>query len=140
MDSPFYQSISRAADIQKYIQQIERKKQYNRDYYHSKVKPKRENQKQEIDVLRERNIILENYVKQTEGQSKEDPIIVNELKRQIQTLNDKNFDLNQQIDRLQHDNNTLRQALEVARQRNYELMMQKADDILPNIQNLTLNS
>jgi chromosome segregation ATPase len=128
------------ADLQKYIKQIERKKEYNRSYYQSKVKPKRETDRQELEIFRERCAKLEAYISQLENDQPKESIIISELKSQNQKLMSENLDLSQQFIKLNNDNMNLRQMLDACRKKTYELMMQKADYLLPNIQNLTLNS
>lgn len=129
---------SDTSDIQKYIEQAQRKKEYNRAYYQAKVKPKRTTEKEELAILRQKCAELESYIASLESNPKDNKIIT-ELKNQTQILNDKISDLTQQNLKYQHDMSALKQALDAARQRNYELMMEKADHLLPSIQNLSLN-
>lgn len=129
-----------SADLQRFLQQMERKKEYNRSYYHSKVKPKRETEKQELDILRERCAQLEENIIQLQTGQPQDSMLLAELKRKNQDLTSENLELSQYVSKLKQDNSALAKLLDAARQRNYELMMQKADELLPNVQNLTLNS
>lgn len=113
-------------DIDRYIGQIERKRQYNRDYYHRNVKPKKEQQKQELEQLRERVAQLD---------------ISNELancQREISRLTAQNQELTTRLRRQEQELLATRQALEVSRQRNFQLMSIKADQILPDLEGLTL--
>lgn len=126
-------------EIQKFIQQIEKKKEYNRSYYRTRVKPKRETEKYELELLREKCAKLESDIDRLQSGKPEGSLLMEDLKKQNQNLTSENFKLTQQIFKLTRDNTMLTQLLETARQRNYELMMQRADDLLPSLQNLTLN-
>lgn len=127
-------------DAQKALEQIQRKRDYNRSYYRSKVKPKRETERKELDFLRERCSQLEKMISQLNSQSHNpaESSTIRELKEQIRILTDKNYTLSQQISKLLQDNKTLQQALDIARQRNYELMLQRSDELLPNVQGLSI--
>lgn len=127
-------------NVQKYIQQAERKKAYNRAYYQSTIKPKRETNKQEVEHLKEKCEQLEAHIYKLQNEETKYSTLMEDLRRSNQNLINENSDLKQQIIKLHHDQGTLRQSLEIARQRNYELMMEKADQLLPNVSNLTLNS
>ena len=107
--------------IQKYIEQVERKRQYNRSYYHAKVKPKREVEREELEVYRKKCQEYENNEASTHSQ----------LQKEIQNLSE-------QIQKYKQENKALRDALEMARQRNYELTIQRVDEFLPNVKGLTL--
>jgi chromosome segregation ATPase len=139
MNSPVLYTSPLPPEAQKALEQIQRKRDYNRSYYHSKVKPKRETERQELDSLRERCSQLEKTITQLHSQlhNPAESSTIRELKGQIQILTNKNFDLSQQISKLLQDNKTLQQALDIARQRNYELMIKRSDDILPNVQGLS---
>lgn len=128
------------ADLQKFIQQIERKKEYNKSYYQNKTKIKRETEKQERELLKEKCTHLEANIVQLQNEEPKTSSIIENLKKINQTLISENSELKQQLSRLNHDNVTLKQLLDASRQRNYELMMEKADYLLPNIQSLTLDS
>lgn len=106
------------SSIMKYIQQVERKREYNRQYYRSKIKPQKEIQKQELEQLREQN---------TELQGR---LVSNE---ELDALKQENRDLLNKLQRAEQELIAVKKALEVARQRNYELLMQKADEILPSL-------
>jgi hypothetical protein len=113
-------------NIQKYLQQAERKKEYNRSYYQNRVKPKKETAKQELELLRERCSSLElEILRLKNDQIDED--------NAIHLINENSY-LTDQVTRLTQDNENLRKLLEVARQRNYELMMKKPSIVLPQIQ------
>ena len=125
-----------SSDIQKYIQQIEKKKEYNRSYYQNKIKPKRVNEKQELGDLRERyeQLVSEMY----RLQNNQDSPLLENFKRQNQNLIDENLELKQRIIKLTQDNENINQLLDIARQRNYELMMKKSVDLLPPLKNIAL--
>lgn len=131
--------MSTVEDIQKYIQQVERKKEYNRSYYHTKIKPKRETEKNEIDTLKQKCAQLEAYIAQLQSGEHEDPAIVVELKSKNQKLICENFELSQQIIKLTSDNAYLTNSLELTRKQRYNIMMEKSKDLLPRLQNLSLN-
>ena len=111
-------------EMVKAIQQLERKKDYNKQYYQHKTKPKIEADKSELTLLRERCALLE---QQTRTQD------------EYLQLAERYNDLLRQYDRLKEENAAVKQALDVARQRNYELMMLKKDEILSVAQNRTLH-
>lgn len=125
--SPFPESeISSQIDsseINKCISQIQRKREYNRRYYQSKVKPQKEQEKKELQLLRERCVQLEQN-KQGEH--------VSYLMCQIQDLTDR-------LRQFEQENASLKEALEVSRQRNYELLMNNAQQYLPKLEGMTLN-
>lgn len=133
MNSPLLYHTPLPPEAQKALEQVQRKREYNRSYYHSKVKPKKNNNKQELDSLRARCSQLEQIVVQLQGDTNNsnESLMIQELKEQIQILTDKNLKLTQ-------DNKALQQALDIARQRNYDLMMQKCDTLLPNVQGLSI--
>ena len=121
-------TVHSTEEVQKYINQIERKREYNRSYYHNKVKVKRETEKGELETLRERCFQLEKYIQQPKSDS-----LFNELKEQNKLLSDQVSNLNRQIVELNNDNAYLRQMLDTSRKRHHELMMLKMDEILPKI-------
>lgn len=134
-------SNSEPLDIQKCIQQVERKREYNKAYYHSKVKVKRENEKKEYDVLKEKYNKLENYIMQIEtgmNKNSEKLLLLSEHEKQIKDLTNANLDLTQKLLQSQREIDVLQQSLEIARKRNYELIIKKSNELLPNIQNLSL--
>ena len=112
-------------EIRKYIDQVERKKQYNRDYYHSKVKPKRSAQKQELELYRQQCTEFKSQLELSESSS-------------ISQLNEEIRNLSELVQKYKSENNALIEALNVARQRNYEILIQKADDFLPNVKGISL--
>lgn len=101
-------------EILKCVQQIEKKKEYNRLYYQNKVKPKKEMEKSELELLRERCTILEKQVRTHE---------------EYVQLAERYNDLLDQFERMKEDNAALKKALEVSRQRNYELIMLKKEEV-----------
>lgn len=111
------------SSIMKYIQQVERKREYNRQYYRSKVKPQKEIQKQELEQLREQNTELQSKLITSEE--------IESMRLQISTLSRENQELSAKLHRTEQELAVVKKALEVARHRNYELLMQKADEFLP---------
>jgi hypothetical protein len=125
-------------DIQKFIQQAERKREYNKTYYQNRVKPKKEIQKHDLEYFRDRCTQLELELYQYQNnQIKESPMIEHLERQNIKMINENN-ELNQQISDLIKDNTNLRKLLEASRQRVYELMMKKSADILPSLQGMIL--
>jgi len=106
-------------DLEKYLRQAQKKRDYNKSYYQSKTKPKREQEKSELDLLRDRCALLE-----TQSKSQDEYI---ELAQRYN-------DLLEQFNRIKEENGTLKQELEIARQRNYDLLMSKKDVLLPPLQ------
>lgn len=49
-------------EVRKYIDQAQRKKEYNRKYYQTHVKPKNQSQKTELEELRQENRYLKEMV------------------------------------------------------------------------------
>lgn len=130
MNDPSFNPNIDSVDIQKYIKQAERKKEYNKSYYQNKIKPKRETTKQELEILRERceKLQISLYHSQNSQIDEEN----------FKNIMNENLYLNQQIIQLSQDNENLRKLLEVARQRNYELMMKKSLDILPPLHGVSI--
>lgn len=116
--------------IQKYVDQAERKKEYNKAYYQNKVKPKKEIQKHDLEYFKDRCSQLELELFHYRNNS-------NQQSQNSKLINDNN-ELNQQLAIMIKDNSNLRKLLDATRQRVYELMMMKSDEILPPIQNITL--
>lgn len=112
-----------SSEINKCISQIKRKREYNRRYYQNKVKPQKEQEKKELQLLRKRCAQLE---QNHQGEQ------VNYLMHQVQDLTDR-------LRQLEQENASLKEALEVSRQRNYELLINNAQQYLPNIEGMTLN-
>lgn len=139
MNSPNQTQVN-GSDVQKYLQQMERKKEYNRSYYQNKIKPKRETDKQELERVKEKCVQLEEHIVQLQNEEPRTSTIIENLRKTNQNLTNENLELKQQVMKLKNDCVTIGQLLDAARQRNYELMMEKADHLLPNIQNLTLDS
>jgi hypothetical protein len=106
-------------EILKCIQKEERKRQYNKQYYQNKIKPKKEMDKSELELLRERCSLLEK-----QSQTHEDYL----------KLAERYNDLLDQFERMKEDNAALKMALEVSRQRNYELIMSKRDETQNKVQ------
>lgn len=127
MDSP---TCNNNVEIQKYIQQAERKREYNKSYYQTKTKLKRETTKQELDFLRERCEKLEAELFKLQNNNYDD---------NFRNLTNENSCLSEQVITLTQDNVNIRTLLEATRQRNLDLMMKKAADILPPVQNLSLS-
>uniref|UniRef100_A0A6C0IZM0 BZIP domain-containing protein n=1 Tax=viral metagenome TaxID=1070528 RepID=A0A6C0IZM0_9ZZZZ len=119
-------------DLNRHLEQIERKRQYNRDYYQKNVKPKKEREKQELDLLRARVAQLELQLDTSDE--------VSRYKREIVALSERNNDLTMKLHRLEQELLATKQALEVTRQRNFELLSIKADQILPSLEGLSLPS
>jgi hypothetical protein len=124
MESPsFIQNID-GLNIQKYIQQAERKKEYNRTYYQNRVKPKRENTRQELDAFRLRCEQLEiSLVHLQNNQIDEE---------NLQRIIEENQQLHEQIIKLTQENESFKQLLELSRNKNYSLL-KRSIDILPPI-------
>jgi hypothetical protein len=127
--------------IEKYVQQVERKRQYNREYYHTKIKTKRESQQEELlrlrqdcQALQSRLEMVQQYVHQEVTASFEDKVIG--LTEENQLLAADNEKLIRRGNQLERDNKLLQASLDHARKQVYDLMMEKADDILPRV---TLN-
>jgi len=129
--------------VQRYVEQAQRKRNYNREYYHNKVKPKREQEKRELDQLRERNVQLETYIAQIQQNSQIVPDVSEEriknLSKELDQVKEEKENLKKTITQLQRENNVLRESIEIARKRNYELMMERSDQLLPDLRGLTLN-
>ena len=102
-------------ELIKYAQQAERKREYNRWHYENKVKPKRQMEKSELELLRERCALLE-----TQTRTQEEYL----------QLAERYNDLLKLFDKSKEENASIKQVLEVSRQRNYELMIFKKDEIL----------
>lgn len=117
-------------DLNKYVAQIERKRQYNREYYHKNVKPKKEQERQEIELLRLRIAQLEQQLESSDE--------VSRYQIEITKLSARNNDLIEKLHHLEQELLATKQALEVSRQRNFELMAIKADQILPNLEGVSL--
>lgn len=117
-------------NIQKYIEQAERKREYNRLYYQGKVKPKKEQEKRELEVLREKTGGIESTKSQEQIQ------LENKYRDALQKI----LELEQKFNQLANENRILRTALEASRQRIYELTMQKTDQILPPLEGLSLST
>lgn len=122
-----------ADNIQKYIEQAERKREYNRKYYQNHTKLKRVQEKQSIQSLEKRCQELETLLSKKSQTS--DEIV---MKRQLTSLAHENTYLKQQMVRMTNEINELRECLQANRLTNYELMLQKSDIFLPDIQNITL--
>ncbi len=118
------QSGQLTPDVLKYIQQAERKREYNKQNYQNRVKPKREMEKAELSLLRDRCMLLESQTKTQE---------------EYVFLAERYNDLLKQFDRLKEENAAVKQALEVSRQRNFELMMLKKDEIISSAQNKSIH-
>lgn len=116
-------------DLNRYVEQIERKRQYNREYYHKNVKPKKEHQKAELDLLRERVAELETQLDTSDE--------VARCHREIASLTERNNELIQKLHRYEQEFLSTKQALEMSRQRIFDLMSIKADQILPNLDGLS---
>jgi hypothetical protein len=114
-------------EITKCFQQVQRKREYNRKYYQTKVKPQKEKEKNELQQLRERCAQLEQNNMEKQYEQKMAKMVY-----QTQNLLDQNHQLEQ-------ENRALREALEISRQRNYELLLNNAEQYLPNISDSTLN-
>lgn len=88
---------------------IERKRQYNREYYQKTIKPKRQLEKKISKSL-------------------------------VDTTKDELMDMNSQlvvkINLLERELLATKQALNVARKQNYELMLLNAERILPDLRNV----
>ena len=119
-------------EVQKYIEQAEHKRQYNKDYYRSRVKPKKEEQKRELELLRERCAQLESRIHA--------PAELIEARQEIVTLTERNSELLEKLHQYEKELLAVKQALEVTRQRNYELMSLKSDQLLPSLGGWTLSS
>lgn len=109
-------------DAQRAIEQVQRKREYNRAYYHSKIKPRKVEQKLGLEKLKEENT---------------------ELNLQLE-LKNKDFDkqiiaLQEKIRLLQDENNNLISELEIYKEKNSELMMKMTMNLLPNLDGLRLN-
>lgn len=133
----FNQTVNDVA-IQKFIQQAERKREYNKTYYQNRVKPKKEIQKHDLEYFRDRCAQLELELYQYQNSQVQESPMIEHLERQNAKITNENNELNQQISNLINDNSNLRKLLDAARQRVYELMMKKSSDILPPLQNMTL--
>ena len=108
------------AELQRFVDQIQRKRTYNRKYYHERVKPKREKEKQELDHFRQCN--------------------VDESIEEITRLRQENEKLMLSIAQLQEELATLKETLDITRKRNYDLMMEKADHLIPKLGTISLRS
>jgi glucan phosphorylase len=128
----FYSPKIGPVDLTRHLEQIERKRQYNRDYYQKNVKPKKEREKQELDLLRARVAQLELQLDTSDE--------VSRYQREIVALSERNNDLTMKLHRLEQELLATKQALEVTRQRNFELLSIKADQILPSLEGLSLPS
>lgn len=131
------QTVNEVA-IQKFLQQSERKREYNKAYYQNKVKPKKEIQKHDLEYFRDRCAQLELELYQYQNSQMQESPMIQHLERQNARLVNENNELTQQISNVAQDNSNLRKLLDAARQRIYELMMKKSADILPPLQGLSL--
>lgn len=95
----------------KSLQQLQKKKEYNQWYYRTKVKPQKEKQKSELTNLRQKCQILE--------------------KKSTIRIEDEVIRLTQELENLEAENTYLRNSLDAARQRNYELLKRNPQDYLP---------
>jgi len=109
-------------EMNKCLLQVQRKRDYNRRYYESKIKPQKLSQKRELEMLRERCAQLE----QNQNQD-----VFAKITHQSEALLEK-------INQLEQETQMLREMLELSRQRNYELLMNNADQYLPKLQNSSL--
>lgn len=121
-----YSSSVGPVDLNRYVEQIERKREYNRKYYQNNIKPKKQHQKQELELLREKIAQLD--------VSDE----VARYRREIALLTERNNELLNKLHQHEQESLAIKQALEMSRQRNFELMSIKVDHILPNLEGLTL--
>ena len=131
------QTVNEVA-IQKFIQQSERKREYNKTYYQNRVKPKKEIQKHDLEYFRDRCAQLELELYQYQNNQVQESPMIEHLERQNVKIINENNELNQQISNLINDNTNLRKLLDASRQRVYELMMKKSADILPPVHNVSL--
>jgi len=121
MESPSPEEVAR------YISQMQNKRDYNRKYYQERTKIKRETEKQELERLRATCSDLQNQLAaNTETR-------VQECQIQVSRLLEENVALQTRLEQVEAENITLSNALQVARQKNYDLIMLKADDILPRL-------
>ena len=127
--------------IEKCIQQAERKRQYNRDYYHTRIKTKRESEQEELIRLRQECQALQIHLErvqqfvqeQTRASFESEIVSLTEANELLAADNDK---LNRKVVQLDRDNKLLQAMVDHSRKQVYDLMMEKADDILPRV---TLN-
>ena len=124
--------------IQKFIQQSERKREYNKAYYQNRVKPKKEIQKHDLEYFRDRCAQLELELYQYQNNQIQQSPMIEHLERQNARITNENNELTQQISNVAQDNSNLRKLLDASRQRVYELMMKKSADILPPLQGMSL--
>ena len=103
-------------DLERYMKQMERKRAYNQRYYQEKTKPKKDLEKEELTFLRDKCTLLEDQSKVQDDYIR---------------LAEKYNDLLAQHDNLKQINVSLNRALEEARQKNYQLLMLNAGQILP---------
>lgn len=116
-------------EIHRYISQIQKKRERNRQYYHEVTKVKKETQKQELERLRETCRQLQAQLTSTTDCRFAD------YEDRIDRLMQENGELKVRLEKLQAENTTLSTNLQIARQKNYELLMAKAEDILPKVRN-----
>ena len=133
----FNQTVNEIA-IQKFIQQSERKREYNKTYYQNRVKPKKEIQKHDLEYFRDRCSQLELELHQYQNNQIQESPMIEHLERQNTRIINENNELTQQISNVVNDNSNLRKLLDASRQRIYELMMKKSADILPPLQGMSL--
>lgn len=130
VNHPYSDGVSQE-EIQRYITQVQNKREYNRRYYQERTKTKRETEKQELQRLREVCSQLQSQLDiATQNNNSEYEEILSRLLR-------KNDELQFLLDRANEEKVALSNALEVARQRNYQLMMVKADSILPKVKTVS---
>lgn len=98
-------------EIEKYLQQRERKREYDKRYYQERTKPKKQQMKSELEILKDRCAMLEAQLQSEESYVE---------------LADKYNDLYKQYMGLLTENKVLREAVDHARQRNYELAAEHA--------------
>lgn len=128
-------------EIDRCIQQAQRKKEYNRQYYHNRVKVKRESEQQELIQLRQDYQNLQNHLKAVQQVIYDQ--VQADFEADLESLSDENATLLAENERLtkivanlQRDNKLMQSQVEHARKQLYDMMMEKADDILPRV---TLN-
>ena len=124
-------------ETEKALDQIHRKREYNKKYYRQRTKPKKEQEKQLIDQYRERIEQLEKYANDVSDYFKNNDLSktreeVTNLRSEIKELSDYNV-------ALARENETLREALDSSRGRIYDLMMQRSKHLIPELSVLSLN-
>jgi len=118
---------SNGEEVENALRQLERKRTYNRNYYHKRVKPKRNQEKNELDILRKRCSELENFIKSTNIADREYyEKIIDSQQLEIDSMKIT-------IEKLVNDNTILYNSLEDAQSKLHNLMMEKTNELLPQL-------